>query len=212
MINKRPIGLLHSLLNMFSMKNFHLSFVLFLSGFLSAHAQTAPLNPGPDGFKPGVIMMPDKTTHNGYVKNNMKKNGAIVFLSSDGKKTKYTAAQLYRVTVDTKEYISSNNGFYQVIADGAKIKLLRKASNNSSAIQYNGSEPILADAGEGSYDDYFIQTAGTTKLQLVRKKDFSKIFSTVCADCPTLTHELSDNKLGFEEIEQAVALYNACAK
>jgi hypothetical protein len=193
------------------MKNFHLSFILFLSGFFSVHAQTPPGSPIPNGFKPGVIMMHGNITHNGYIKNNMKKNGEIVFLSSDGKKTKYTAAQLYHVTVDSKEYIISNNAFYHVIADGAKIKLLQKASN-SSAIQYNGSEPIVADAGEGSYDDYFIQTAGTTKLQLVRKKDFAKIFSTVCADCPTLTHELSDNKLGFEEIEQAVALYNACPK
>ena len=193
------------------MKNFHFCLVLFLSGFFSVHAQTSPGKPAPDGFKPGVVMMPGNTTHNGYIKNNMKKNGEIVFLSSDGKKTKYTAPQLYRVTVDTTEYIISNNAFYQVIADGAKIKLLRKAST-SSAIQYNGSEPIVTDAGEGSYDDYFIQTAGTTKLQLVRKKDFAKIFSTVCADCPTLTHELSDSKLGFEEIEQAVALYNACPK
>ena len=211
MTNKRPIGLLHSLIKHFSMKNFHLSFVLFLTGFFSVHAQTSPINPVPEGFKPGVITMPDNTTQNGYVRNNMKKNAEIVFLSPDGRKTKYTATQVNHVTVDTKEYIVSNNAFYQVIADGAKIKLLRKASNSSS-IQYNGSEPVIADAGEGSYDDYFIQAAGTTKLQLVRKKDFAKIFSNVCADCPALTDQLRDSKLGFEEIEQAVALYNACAK
>ncbi|HKH61654.1 MAG TPA: hypothetical protein VKA49_12525 [Flavitalea sp.] len=193
------------------MKQLQFTIAFILCGFFYAHTQTSSGPSIPDDFTAGTIVMPDNTIQQGYIKNNMKKTGEIIFLSADGKKMKYTASQVSGATVDNNSYITMNNAFYKVVADGSKIKLLRKASN-SSTIQYNGSEPIIADAGEGSYDDYFIQTVGTKKLQLVRKKDFAKIFTSVCADCTTLTDDLRTNKLGFDEIEQAVALYNTCVK
>ena len=193
------------------MKQLQFTIAFILCGFFYARTQTSSDLSVPGDFTAGIVVMPDNTIQEGYIKNNMKKSGEIIFLSADGKKIKYTASQISGVSVDNSSYITTNNAFYKVVADGSKIKLLRKASNSSS-IQYNGSEPIVADAGEGSYDDYFIQTVGTKKLQLVRKKDFAKIFTTVCADCTTLTDDLRTNKLGFAEIEQAVALYNTCAK
>ncbi|MBC7827338.1 MAG: hypothetical protein H7122_06310 [Chitinophagaceae bacterium] len=193
------------------MKKLPLTAIFLLSGFLTMNAQSSNGNSIPEGFNAGSIVMPDNTTLTGYVRNNMKKNGEVIFLSPDGKKIKYTATQVSSISIDNNHYIVANNAFYKVVTDGAKIKLLRKASN-ASGIQYNGSEPIVLDAGEGSYDDYFIQTVSTKKLQLVRKKDFQKVFTSACSDCTTLTDDLKANKLGFAEIEQAVALYNACEK
>jgi hypothetical protein len=141
----------------------------------------------------------------------MKKNGEVIFLSSDGKKNRYTASQLSRVIIDTDNYAVSNNVFYKVVTDGPKIRLLRKASN-SSRIAYNGSEPVAVGAGEGAYDDYFIQIVATEKLQWIRKKDFQKIFTSLCADCIPLTDDVKANKISFAEIEQAVSFYNTCAK
>ena len=193
------------------MKRLQLVIVFILLGILSLPAQTSSVNSIPTGFSSGIVVMPDNTTQEGYIKNNMRKSGEVTFLAVDGKKIKYTASQVSGITVDDNRYIVANNAFYKVVTDGAKIKLLRKASN-STTIQYNGSEPIVSDAGEGEYDDYFIQVTATTKLQLVRKKDFAKIFSNVCADCTTLTDDIRNNKLGFSEIEQAVTLYNTCVK
>ena len=191
------------------MKQLQLTAIFLLFGFLASHAQSSNGNSIPDGFSTGSIAMADNTILEGYVKNNMKKNGEVIFLSVDGKKTKYTASQVSTVTLGNDHYVVANNAFYKVVTDGVKIKLLRKASN-ASGIQYNGSEPIIVDAGEGAYDDYFIQTVSTKKLQLVRKKDFQKIFTSVCSDCTTLTDDLKANKIGFAEIEKAVALYNTC--
>ena len=192
------------------MKQLTFSIIFLLAGFLTINAQPSSAAI-PDGFGSGSIFMADNTTLQGYIKNNLKKNGEIIFLSSDGKKIKYTASQVSGLTLDTEHYIVVNNTFYKVIQDGTKMKLLRKASN-SSAIQYNGSEPVVGNADEGSYDDYFIQPASTKKLQLVRKKDFNKIFISSCSDCSSLTDDLKSNKLGFAEIEQAVTLYNSCNK
>ena len=193
------------------MKQLQFTIVFILCGFFHSSSQTPRGVSIPGDFSPGTIVMPDNTLQEGHIKNNMKKSGEIVFLSADGRKIKYTASQVSGVSVDNTSYITTNNAFYKVVSDGAKIRLLRKASN-SSGIQYNGSEPVVADVGEGSYNDYFIQTVETKKLQLVRKKDFEKIFTNACADCTTLTEDIRTNKLGFEEIEQAVALYNTCVK
>jgi hypothetical protein len=191
------------------MKQLQLSAIFFLSTFLALNAQPSPGSLIPEGFSPGAVMMPDNTTLEGHIKNNLKKNGEVIILS-DGKKTRYAATQVSGLRIENNNYIVVNNAFYKIVTDGVKIKLLRKASNFSS-IQYNGSEPIVAGAGEGNYDDYFIQTVATKKIQLVRKKDFAKVFALICADCPTLTDDLKTNKLGFAEIEQAVTLYNHCS-
>lgn len=192
------------------MKKLHLTAVLLFALFLTLNAQNSVSNPVPEGFTTGSIVMPDNTVHEGHLKNNLKKNGEVVFISADGKKVKYNASQLSGLSVGNENFTVINNAFYKIIREGAKLKLLRKASN-SSAIQYNGSEPIAVSAGEGDYDDYFVQTVLTKKLQLVRKKDFAKIFSSICADCTTLSEDLKANKIGYGEIEQAVTIYNACA-
>jgi hypothetical protein len=165
----------------------------------------------PAEFIAGSIITADKATSLGHIKNNMKKNGEVIFISSDGKKTRYTAAQLSGVTVNSENYIVANDAFYKVVTDGPKIRLLRKASN-SSKIAYNGSEPVAVSAGEGAYNDYFIQTVTNKKLQWVRKKDFQMILTSICTDCIPLTDDLKANKISFAEIEQAVSLYNTCSK
>lgn len=200
--------IIHHYINTTNMKHLSLTTIFLLFGFFALQAQSTG-NSVPEGFTTGSIVLPDNTTQAGLVKNNLKKNGEVIFLSTDGKKTKYTASQITGLTIENQSYIVVSNAFYKVVTDGAKIRLLRKASN-SSGIQYNGSEAVAVNTGEGSYDDYFIQTVSTKKLQLVRKKDFAKIFISTCADCTALTEELKANKLGFTEIEQAVALYNAC--
>lgn len=190
------------------MKQLQLAAILLVSSFL-LNAQSSSSSPIPEGFSLGSVTMPDNTTFEGYLKNNLKKNGEVIFVSSDGKKTKYNASQLSGLTMGNEKYIVENNAFYRIAKEGAKMRLLRKASN-STAIQYNGSEVVAVTAGEGGYDDYFIQLASSRKLQLVRKKDFAKLFSSIFADCTTLTDDIKANKIGFGEIEQAVDIYNTC--
>lgn len=172
-------------------------------------AQTSAMKKIPEGFSAGSIVTTDNKFLGGYVKNNMRKKGEIIFLTTDDKKTKYTALQVLAVTIDSTNYVVANNCFYKIISTGPKINLLRKAST-SSGIQYNGAEPIPVNSGEGAYDDYYIQTTGTQKLQWIPKKEFQKIFISVCSDCAMLSRDLKASKIAFGEIVQAVVLYNAC--
>ena len=191
------------------MKSFTLAAILSFLFSLGLLAQAS--SSIPEGFSSGSLVTADNLTNSGFVKNNMKKNGEIIFISADGKKTKYNAAGVSALTIDTTHYLAVENAFYKVVKDGSKLRLLRKASQ-SSGIHYNGTDPILVNAGEGVYDDYFIQTISTRKLQLVRKKDFQKVFAATCADCATLTEELKSNKISFTDIELAVVTYNTCGK
>ena len=193
------------------MKHFTFAILAILFATATLHAQSTNGGTVPEGFTAGSVVTTDNASLSGYVKNNLKKNGEIIFISADGKKNKYNASQLAGLVVDNTNYIVVSNAFYKVVADGSKIKLLRKAST-ASGIQYNGSEAIAVSSGEGAYDDYFIQTVATGKMQLVRKKDFVKVFEIICADCSSLTENIKNNKMGFNEIEQAVALYNNCGK
>ena len=191
------------------MKQLHLTAIYLLTCFLSLNAQPSAISKIPDDFTQGTLLMPDNSVAEGHIKNNLKKNGEIIFLSHDGRKTKFTASQLSGFSTGDIQYLAIDNTFYRLVTDGSKIKLLRKASN-PPVIQYNGSEPILVSSVEGSYDDYFIQTVSTKKLQLVRRKDFTKVFLAVCSDCATISENVKTNKLGFAEIEQVVAAYNTC--
>lgn len=192
------------------MKSFKLTALLMLALSLSLAAQST-FSSIPEGFTKGSLVTPDNVLHEGLIKNNLKRNGEVIFMSVDGKKSKFDASSVSIVTIDTIQYLAIQNAFYKVVKDGSKLRLLRKASQ-TSGIQYNGSEPIMVNTSEGQYDDYFIQTVSTRKLQLVRKKDFQKIFAASCADCPILTEELKSNKISFTEIEQAVVAYNSCGK
>jgi hypothetical protein len=192
------------------MKAFKLTAFLIMLFSLSVVAQPISLSI-PEGFTKGSVVIFDNVLQEGWIKNNLRKNGEIIFISADGKKSKFDANAVSIVTIDTTQYLAIQNAFYKVVKDGSKMRLLRKASQ-SSGIQYNGSEPIMVNTGEGVYDDYFIQTISTKKLQLVRKRDFQKIFATSCADCTILTQELKSNKISFADIEQAVVAYNSCGK
>ena len=192
------------------MKALKLTVVLSFLFSLALVAQPSS-NTIPEGFIKGSLVTSDNIQQEGFIKNNLRKNGEIIFISADGKKKKYNAAGVSILAIETTHYITIGNAFYKVVTDGSKLRLLRKASQ-SSGIQYNGSEPILVNAGEGVYDDYFLQTIATGKLQLVRKNDFQKVFAATCADCITLTEELKSNKISFTDIELAVVTYNTCLK
>ena len=186
------------------MKRLQLTAILSLL-LLAATAQI------PAGFEKGTVKTTDNNYYEGYIKNNIRQKSEVVFLTREGKKTNYTSQQLGSVTIGESNYLVIGNAFYKVVQDGPKMRLLRKASN-ASTIQYNGAEPISVSSGEGSYDDYFIQTATDGKLKLVRRKDFKKIFEATCADCTTLSEELRNEKISFAEIDRAVTIYNSCNK
>lgn len=103
----------------------------------------------------GQVTLTDNSTLAGSVKDNIRKKGEIT-LMRDGKKTKYKADDITGVQVAGITYITNNNTFYEVIWQGKTISLLRKASS-SSAILYNGTEPVMVSGSEGDIDDHFVK-------------------------------------------------------
>lgn len=186
-------------------------FLLFASLLtaLISHAQTNSGVAMPEGYKSGTVITADNSTHQGYLKDNIKKKGEILFMSQDSKPVKYKAAQLSEIKIDNTRYLVSGNNFYRLELDGPRVRLLRKANVVSDRIAYNGTEPIVINDGDGEYGDYFIQDLSNKKLQLIRKKDFAKIFESYASNCPPLSDKLKQG-LSYDEIVQATALYNSC--
>lgn len=128
----------------------------------------------------GQVTLPDNSTQSGMIKDNIRKKGEFV-LTSDGKKTKFKAADISSVKLGNAEYISRNNTFYEVIWEGSTLCLLRKASE-ASGVQYNGSEAVMISS-EGKIDDYFLKKNASSSFELITKKNVQDVLKKLCATC-----------------------------
>ena len=116
---------------------------------VNVHAQA------PEGFVTGALTMADGSVVNGYIKDNMKKDASVIFTSNNGgNKKKYNGSALNAVTINGVKYRCMMGDFFKVICDG-KIGFLKKTSNASGKVTYNGSEPIFASGTAGKVGDYF---------------------------------------------------------
>jgi len=121
------------------------------------------------------LVLPDNSTISGQYTDNIRKKGEIVLIIS-GKKTKYNAATISEAQVGNIKYITLNYTFYEVVYQGSKLTLLRKAST-PSGFQYNGSDAV-AISSEGDIDDLFIKSKNG--IQLLTKKNSRELLGQAC--------------------------------
>ncbi|HUR64744.1 MAG TPA: hypothetical protein VMZ03_00205 [Chitinophagaceae bacterium] len=171
--------------------------------FTVANAQ--PIPEKNNDVTSGQLTLPDNSVITGTLKDNIRKKGEVTVIN-DGKKTRYKADQLTSVQIGAVTYITNDNTFYEVIWQGKTISLLRKAST-PSAIQYNGTEAIVAAGGEGDVDDYFIKRSGEASFQWLTKKNVKEVLGKFCSSCKTA---IDDTKFGEDAIRKAVADCDSC--
>jgi hypothetical protein len=153
----------------------------------------------------GQVTLPDNSVITGTVKDNIRKKGEITILQ-DGKKTKYRADQVSSVQIGGATYISSGNTFYELIWQGKTIGLYRKA-NQSSGIQYNGTEPVMVSASEGDVDDHFIKETRGSSFQLLTKKNVKEVLGKYCSSCKL---PVDETKFDADAVKKAVADCDNC--
>lgn len=155
-----------------------------------------------------TITLADGTAVSGQVKATGLKSGKIVVISADNKRSTYEAGSIKEATIDGNRYVSYKNDLFLEVVKGEKLSLYQKQSSSGGKINYNGAEPVLTPASEGSVGDYFLSADGGTTMQLTGKKKLVDDIKKVCANCGSTVADIEGGRLGFADIKQIVQNLN----
>lgn len=176
-------------------------FTATLLALLHLQAQT------PEGFTKGSVTLADGSTINGFVKDNFKKNAAIIFTDSNGGDKKiFNSTEINAVLIDATNYISLRGDLFKVICTG-KMNFLEKASNAAGKTIFNGSEAIIIPGTEGKIGDYFSYT--NNQLTLINKKTVDTFIAEQLSTCTAAAEKAKAINGDIAALAEAVTIYNS---
>jgi len=171
---------------------------------LAAKAQTEV----PAGFKKGTIVVADGNMISGYVKENIRKNASLSFISDiDQKRKNYDGSDLKGAEIDGVKYICIKGDFFKVLCEG-ELSFLQKSSDASGKPSYNGTEPIYVSGTEGKPNDYFIYNNKDRQLKLVSKKNKGEVVAASFAGCNAAIDKAKSIDNDLSQLKEAVVVYN----
>lgn len=172
--------------------------------FLQTNAQTEI----PAGFKKGAIVIADGSMHSGYIKDNIRKNASVTFISgTEQKKKNYDGSGLNSAEIDGVKFICIRGDFFKVLCEG-DLSFLQKSSDASAKPSYNGVEPIFSNGTEGKPNDYFIYNSKDRQLKLVSKKNVDEVAAASFAGCTAAIDKAKNITNDLSELKAAVEVYN----
>lgn len=180
-------------------------FALILSAaFLQVNAQPE----APKGFKQGTIILADSSSLSGFIRDNIRNNASVIFMSKAGeKKENYNGSQLISVKIEETKFLCINGDFFKVLSEG-ELGFLQKASDASAKPSYNGNEAIFSNGTEGKPGDYFIYGKKDSQLKLVSKKNFNEITASAFAGNTAAIDKSKTLNGDISRLKEAVDLYN----
>ena len=162
----------------------------------------------PAGFKKGAIMIADGSKLSGSIKDNIRKNASVTFISdTDQKKKNYNGSDLNSVEIEGIKFICIRGDFFKVLCEG-ELSFLQKSSDASGKPTYNGVEPIFASGTEGKLNDYFIYNNKDQQLKLVSKKNVDEIAAASFAGCTAAIDKAKNVSNDLAQLKDAIAVYN----
>ncbi len=197
------------------MKKTMLGLMMFIAAmpFMGFSQVEKPAGAGVD-FLPGYIITGNNEKIEGFIKESLKSQGGIAFVSNKGEKKQYNSFSLQSFFVNNTTYVSYSNDFYKVIVTGSKGALYQKATDNSGKLINTDAEARVATTTDGKIGDYYLQIKSTDSddFALITKKNFESVFTKVCADCVALQNDIKAKQIDYAQVVKAVEVYNNCAK
>jgi hypothetical protein len=145
----------------------------------------------------------------GVVKLSPGEKGKLIFLSSENKRKVYTPSGIKSFSIDSINYISYRDDFYEEVSAGLKAKLYKKITDHSGEKIYNGAEVVgFVETTEGKRGDFYLLPATMTQLDLITKKNFRDYFSKLFNTNDSLLSQVKNGNLEYSQIKKAVELYN----
>jgi hypothetical protein len=173
--------------------------------FLQANAQ----NEIPKGFKRGTLVHADGSTLSGLIKDNIRNNASVLFISeAGGKKMKYDGSELISAEMEGTKFICIRGDFFKVLCEG-ELSFLQKASDASGKPVYNGNVPVFSNGTEGSPNDYFIYHNENKQLKLISKKNVDDVAAASFAGYTAAIDKAKTINGDLSLLKDAIALYNS---
>ncbi len=187
------------------MNSFKTLSVLILSiAFLQANAQSEI----PKGFKKGTILLSDNSSLSGYIRDNIRSNASIAFISTVSEKKKnYSGVELISAEIEGIKFLCIKGDFFKVISQG-ELNFLQKASDASGKPSYNGNEAVFSNGTEGKPDDYFIYNSKSNELKLVSKKNLDEVVAKAFAGNTAAIDKAKAANGDVAQLKDAVEIYN----
>jgi hypothetical protein len=180
------------------------SAILFSISISHAQAKTEI----PKAFKKGNIVLTDGAVINGYIKENIRSNASVMWMSEPGgKKKNYTGGEIISAEIDNTKFICIRGDFFKVICEG-ELSFLQKSSDASSKPSYNGTETIFINGTQGRPGDYFIYDSKGKQLQLVTRKTFDNVVAASFANCTAAIDKAKTIGDDMYQLKEAVEIYN----
>lgn len=168
---------------------------------VSATAQTET----PKGYGKGSVVLPDNSVVSGYIKDNIRKDAAVVLLEN-GKEKTYDGSAISSAEIDGTSYICIRGDFFKVLCQG-ELCFFQKASNASSKPTYSGNEVLFISGTEGKPGDYFIYTKDH-ELQLVSRKNLDALAAGTFSGYAPAQEKVKACRNDLSQVKEAVELYN----
>ncbi|MBC7886272.1 MAG: hypothetical protein H7Z13_00165 [Ferruginibacter sp.] len=175
--------------------------------FLQVHAQTEM----PNGFVKAKLVLPDSTVVTGYVKDHIKKDASLIFLSETGavKKT-YSGDEIISAEIGAAQFICIRGDFFKIVCTG-ELCFLQKCSDASRKPTYNGTEALFISGTPGKPGDYFIYANRVKALKLVSNKTFASVTASSFAGCTAAIEKAGAVQGDIARLGEAVIIYNNLA-
>ena len=185
------------------MKIFKMLSALVLSvTLLQANAQSDI----PKGFSKGTLVLADNSTVAGYIKDNSRRDAAVVLLK-DGKEKTYKGSDLISMETTAGSFICINGDFFKIAVNG-ELSFLQKTSDASSQATNNGTEAKFNNGTEGQPGDYFIYNNASKQLKLVSKKNLNDIVAKSFGGYTPAIEKAKTAQSDIALLKDAVEIYN----
>jgi hypothetical protein len=171
---------------------------------LEANAQTEL----PRGFKKGTIVLADGSSLPGLIKDNIRSNASIVFLSEvTATKKIYDGSQLNSVEIEGVKFLCINKDFFKILSEG-ELDFLQKSSDARGKVYYNGNEPALSSGTAGKQGDYFLYNTTNTELKLITRKNLDEVITTSFENHTAAIEKAKTVNDDLSQLKEAVDIYN----
>ncbi|MEO6720081.1 MAG: hypothetical protein ABIN67_06930 [Ferruginibacter sp.] len=162
----------------------------------------------PKGFANGMIVLGNGDTLTGLLKDNIRKEAAVVFISeAGGKKKTYQGSGIMSAEINDVRYLCIKGDFFKIVCEG-NLCFLQKASDASNIPTYNGTEAIFSNGTEGRPGDYFFYSATAKTLKMISGNTIEAVAVSSFAGCTAAIDKAKAVKSDFAQLKDAVEIYN----
>lgn len=169
-----------------------------------ANAQTEV----PKGFKKGTIVLADGSSLPGFIKDNIRNNASVLFISeAGGKKKNYDGSDLNTAEIEGTKFFCIKGDFFKVLSEG-ELNFLQKSSDASDKPTYNGNEATFSSGTEGKPNDYFIYNTKDKQLKLVSSKNVDEVIAASFTGNTAAIDKAKTASGDLSQLKVAVEIYN----